>query len=159
VPLTPRRLLTADELARVKENARRRRWYVMSSSSSSLSAVTASSSAPSSEKMVSDSVTVMDLLPGHMMEFGTLRIYSGHVHEMQRLGYFRDGVGRAPGAKEVPEPEGELVVFEEFFTTGLRLPAFRGPTSPAYTQCHGGIGEVYVGSGYIWRRAFDLSLR
>jgi hypothetical protein len=114
VPLTPRRLLTADELARVKENARRRRWYVMSSSSSSLSVVTASSSAPSSEKMVSDSVTVMDLLPGHMMEFGTLRIYSGHVHEMQRLGYFRDGVGRAPGAKEVPEPEGELVVFEEF---------------------------------------------
>jgi hypothetical protein len=34
-------------------------------------------------------------------------------------------VGRVPGAKEVPEPEGELVVFEAFFTAGLRLPAHR----------------------------------
>jgi hypothetical protein len=49
------------------------------------------------------------------------RISSGHVHEMQRLGYFRVDVGHASGAKEVPEPEGELVVFEVFFTTGLRM--------------------------------------
>jgi hypothetical protein len=26
-----------------------------------------------------------------------------------------------PGAEEVPEPEGELVVFEAFFVAGLRL--------------------------------------
>jgi hypothetical protein len=44
---------------------------------------------------------------------------------MQRLGYFGDGVGRAPGAEEIPEPEGELVVFEAFFVAGLRLPAHR----------------------------------
>jgi hypothetical protein len=44
---------------------------------------------------------------------------------MQQLGYFGSGVGRVSGAEEVPEPEGELVVFEAFFTAGLRLPAHR----------------------------------
>ena len=34
-------------------------------------------------------------------------------------------MGRVPGAEEVPEPEGELVVFEAFFAAGLRLPAHR----------------------------------
>jgi len=34
-------------------------------------------------------------------------------------------VARVPGAEEVPEPEGELVVFEAFFAAGLRLPAHR----------------------------------
>jgi hypothetical protein len=38
------------------------------------------------------------------------------------LGYFGGGVGRVPRAEEVPEPEGELVVFEAFFIAGLRLP-------------------------------------
>jgi hypothetical protein len=47
------------------------------------------------------------------------------VQDMQQLGYFGSGMGRVPGAEEVPEPEGELVVFEAFFTTGLRLPAHR----------------------------------
>ena len=59
------------------------------------------------------------------MEFGTSRISSVHVLKMQRLGYFGDGVGRVPGAEEIPEPEGELVVFEAFFIAGLRLPAHR----------------------------------
>jgi hypothetical protein len=44
---------------------------------------------------------------------------------MQQLGYFGSGVGRVLGAEEVPEPQGELVVFEAFFTAGLRLPAHR----------------------------------
>jgi hypothetical protein len=34
-------------------------------------------------------------------------------------------VARFPGTEEVPEPEGELVVFEAFFAAGLRLPAHR----------------------------------
>ena len=57
-----------------------------------------------------------------MVEFGTSMIYLGRMLEMQRLGYFGSGVGRAPGAKDFPEPEGELVVssyggepFVEFF--------------------------------------------
>jgi hypothetical protein len=38
---------------------------------------------------------------------------------MQQLGYFGSGVRRVPGAEEIPEPEGELVVFEAFFTAGI----------------------------------------
>jgi hypothetical protein len=34
-------------------------------------------------------------------------------------------VGRVPGVEDVPELEGKLVVFEAFFTAGLRLPAHR----------------------------------
>jgi hypothetical protein len=60
-----------------------------------------------------------------MVEFGTSRIYSGSMLEMQRLGYFGSGVRRAPWAEDVLEPEGELVVFEAFFAVGLRLPAHR----------------------------------
>jgi hypothetical protein len=97
----------------------------MSSSSSSSSAVTASSTVPSSEKMISDSAAVVDLQLGHTVEFEASRIYSGHMLEMQRLGYFGNGVGRALVAEDVPEPEGELVVFEAFFAAGLRLPSHR----------------------------------
>jgi hypothetical protein len=116
--------LAAGELARVKQTARRCRQYVMLSSSSSLSTTTTPSSV-SSEKMISVSEAVVELLPGHTVEIGTSRIYSGHVHEMQCLGNFGDGVGCAPGAEEVLEPEGELVVIEAFFTAGLRLPVHR----------------------------------
>jgi hypothetical protein len=59
------------------------------------------------------------------VEFGTSRIFSSRVLEMQRLGYFGNDVGRAPCAEEVPEPEGELIVFEAFFAASLRLPTHR----------------------------------
>jgi hypothetical protein len=51
--------------------------------------------------------------------------FSVRVQDMQQLGYFGSGVGRVPGAEEVLDPEGELIVFEAFFTAGLRLPAHR----------------------------------
>jgi hypothetical protein len=86
--------------------------------SSSSSAVSASSAGPSSEDTLSDLVAT-ELQPGHTVEFGTSRISSFRVQEMQQLRYFGDGVGRVPGAAEIPEPEGELVVFEAF-----SLPAF-----------------------------------
>jgi hypothetical protein len=79
---------------------------------------------PSSEETLSD-LAVMELQPGHTVEFGTSRISSVCILEMQWLGYVGDGVGRAPCAEEVPEPEGELVVFEAFFVAGLRLPTHR----------------------------------
>jgi hypothetical protein len=66
-----------------------------------------------------------ELHPGDTVEFGVSRISSVRVQDMQQLGYFGSGVGRVPGVEEVPEPEGELVVFEVFFTAGLRLPAHR----------------------------------
>jgi hypothetical protein len=77
------------------------------------------------EKTISGPAAVVELQHEHTVEFGTSRIYSSHVLEMQRLGYFGNGVGRAPGAEDVPEPEGELVVFKAFFIVGLRLPAQR----------------------------------
>jgi hypothetical protein len=73
----------------------------MSSSSSSSSAATASSNASSSEKTISDPAVVVELQHGHTVEFDTSRIYLGSVLEMQRLGYFGNRVGRAPGAEDV----------------------------------------------------------
>jgi hypothetical protein len=79
---------------------------------------------PSSEETMSD-LAAVELHPGHTVEFGVSRISSVHVQDMQQLGYFGNGVGRVPGAEEIPEPEGEIVVFEAFFTAGLRLPTHR----------------------------------
>jgi hypothetical protein len=70
-------------------------------------------------------LVAVELHPGHMVEFNVLRISSARAQDMQQLGYFGSGVGRVPGAEEIPEPEGEIVVFEAFFTAGLRLPAHR----------------------------------
>jgi hypothetical protein len=81
--------------------------------SSSSFATSALPATLSSEKTLSDSA-MADLQPSHTVEFGTSRIFSGRVLEMQRIRYFGNGVGRALGAKDVPEPEGELVVFEAF---------------------------------------------
>jgi hypothetical protein len=77
--------------------------------SSSSSAASASPAATSSEETLSD-LAVIELQPSHTVEFGTSRIFSGHMLEIQRLGYFGNGVGRALGAEEFPEPEGELIV-------------------------------------------------
>jgi hypothetical protein len=92
---------------------------------------TSSSSAPnaplgesSSEDTMSD-LAAVELHPGHMVEFGVSRISSVRVQDMEQLGYFGKGVGRVPGAEEIPEPEGEIVVFEAFFIAGLRLLAHR----------------------------------
>jgi hypothetical protein len=98
-------------LARIKQTARRRRRYVAMSSSSS--AASASPTVSLSEGTLSN-LAVMELQPSHTVEFGTSRISSVRMLEMQRLGYFGDGVGRVSVAKEIPEPEGELVVFRPF---------------------------------------------
>jgi hypothetical protein len=76
-------------LARIKQTMRRRRLYFTMSSSSS--ATSASPTVPSSEETLSD-LAVMELQPGHTVEFGTSRISSVRVLEMQRLGYFGDGI-------------------------------------------------------------------
>jgi hypothetical protein len=93
-------------------------------SSSSSSAANTSPADSSSEDTLSN-VAAAELHPCDTVEFGVSRISSVRVQDMQQLGYFGGGVGRVPGAEEVPEPEGELIVFEVFFTAGLRLPAHR----------------------------------
>jgi hypothetical protein len=76
------------------------------------------------EEMLS-TVVAEELRAGDTVDFGVLRMSSVCVQDMQRLDYFGGGVARVPGTEEVPEPEGELVVFEAFFAAGLRLPAHR----------------------------------
>jgi hypothetical protein len=91
-------------------------------SSSSSSAANSPPADSSSEDTLSD-LAAVELQPGHTVEFGVSRISLVRMQDMQQLGYFGDGVGRVPGAEEILEPEGELVVFEAFFVAGLRLPA------------------------------------
>jgi hypothetical protein len=103
----------------VKQASRRRRRYVAMSSSSS--SATDTPPAGASEEDTLSNVATKELCPGDTVEFGVSRMSSVHVQDMQQLGYFGSGVGRVPRAEEVPEPEGELVVFEAFFAAGLRL--------------------------------------
>jgi hypothetical protein len=91
-------------------------------SSSSSSAANAPLGESSSKYTLSD-LAVVELHPGHTVEFGVSRISSVRVQDIQQLGYFGNGVGRVPGAEEIPEKEGEIVVFEAFFIAGLHLPA------------------------------------
>jgi hypothetical protein len=45
------------------------------------------------------------------------------IREMIDRGYFIEDIARVRGEETVPEPNGdEAVVFEEFFTTGVRMP-------------------------------------
>jgi hypothetical protein len=119
----PSLLLLVGDLARVKQTARRRRRYVAMPSSSSSATDTPPAGASSEETL--SNVAAEELCTGDIVEFGVSRMSSVHVQDMQQLGYFGGGVARVPGAEEVPEPEGELVVFEDFFAAGLRLPVHR----------------------------------
>jgi hypothetical protein len=92
-------------------------------SSSSSAADTPPAGALSEETL--SNVAAEELRPGDTVEFSASRMSSARVQDMQQLGYFGGGVARVLGAEEVPEPEGELVVFETFFAAGLRLPAHR----------------------------------
>jgi hypothetical protein len=92
--------------------------------SSSSSAADTPPAGASSEETLSN-VAAEELRVSDTVEFGVSRMSSIRVQDMQQLGYFGGGVARVPGTEEVPEPEGELVVFEAFFAAGLRLPAHR----------------------------------
>jgi hypothetical protein len=115
----PSLLLFVRDLARVKQTARRRRRYVAMPTSSSSVAATPPVDASSEETL--STVAAEELRAGDTVDFGVSRMSSVRVQDMQQLGYFGGGVARVPGAEEVPEPEGELVVFEAFFAAGLRL--------------------------------------
>jgi hypothetical protein len=119
----PSLLLFAGDLARVKQTARHRRRYV-AMPTSSFSAVATPPADASSEETLS-TVAAEELRAGDTVDFGVSRMSSVRVQDMQQLGYFGGGVARVPRTEEVPEPEGELVVFEAFFAAGLRLPAHR----------------------------------
>jgi hypothetical protein len=62
---------------------------------SSSSSVASVSPATASFKETLSDLTVVELQLSHTVEFGTSRIFLGRVLEMQRLGYFGNGVRRA----------------------------------------------------------------
>jgi hypothetical protein len=107
----------------VKQTARRHRRYVAMPTSSSSTAATPSADASSEETL--STLAAEELRAGETVDFGVSRMSSVRVQDMQRLGYFGGRVARVSGTEEVPEPEGELVVFEAFFAASLLLPAHR----------------------------------
>jgi hypothetical protein len=55
--------------------------------------------------------------------FGESKVTTNLIREYEVVGYFPAGDGRAPLDKQVPTPApGEVVVFRDFFTRGLRFP-------------------------------------
>jgi hypothetical protein len=56
-------------------------------------------------------------------EFGFSSVTVGRIRQMESLGYFAEGSVCELREEIVPEPNSdEAVVFEEFFTAGLRMP-------------------------------------
>jgi hypothetical protein len=113
-------------------------------------------------------VAAEELHPGDTVEFGVSRISLVRVQDMQQLGYFGSAVGRVPGAEEVPEPEGELVVFEAFSPLAfvcLHIALWRRSCrnlrsrSISDAECRGGPGEVCLDGDFVWWLAFCGGLR
>jgi hypothetical protein len=120
--------------------------------SSSSAAATPPADASSEETL--STMAAEELRAGDTVDFGVSRMSSVRVQDMQQLGNFGGGVARVPGTEEVPEPEGELVVFEAFFAAGLRLPAhqFVGEVLRRFNvQIHQLTLNVVVAlSKYVW---------
>lgn len=55
-------------------------------------------------------------------ELGRSKMLWRRVKDMESLGYFPMGCGRATRAETILKPDGEVLVFENFFLVGLRLP-------------------------------------
>jgi hypothetical protein len=62
--------------------------------------------------------------------FGESKVTTNMIREYEAAGFFPSGTGRAPLDEQTPTPEdGEVVVFRDFFTYGLRFPC--DPILPA----------------------------
>jgi hypothetical protein len=69
----------------------------------------------------------------HSYYFGPLTIIVCRIWEMIDQEYFIEGGARASGEETIPEPDSDKdVIFEEFFTIGLRIPP------------HPGIGDILL---------------
>jgi hypothetical protein len=62
--------------------------------------------------------------------FGESKVTTNIIREYEAAGFFPAGTGRAPLDEQIPTPEdGEIVIFRDFFTCGLRFPC--DPILPA----------------------------
>jgi hypothetical protein len=162
----PSLLLFVGDLARVKQTARHRRQYVAMSSSSSSAADTPPDVASSEETL--SNVAVEELRTSDTVEFGVSRMSLVCVQDMQQLGYFYGGVARVPGAEEVPEPEGELVVFEAFSSLASVCPRIdlwekfcvnSTSRSTSWRRMPWWPWQICLGNDFVRRAAFGRSLR
>jgi hypothetical protein len=65
--------------------------------------------------------------------FGESKVTTDMIREYEAAGFFPSGIGRAPLDEQIPTPEdGEVVVFRDFFTCGLRFPC--DPILPAILE-------------------------
>jgi hypothetical protein len=70
------------------------------------------------------------LPPSHDQRFGESKVTTNMIREYEAAGFFPSGTGRAPLDEQIPIPkDGEVVVFRDFFTCGLRFPC--DPILPA----------------------------
>jgi hypothetical protein len=55
--------------------------------------------------------------------FGGSKVTTNMIKDYEAAGFFPVGTGRAPLDEQTPTPEdGEVIVFRDFFTCGLRFP-------------------------------------
>jgi hypothetical protein len=87
--------------------------------------------------------------------FGESKVTTNMIREYEAAGFFPVGTGRAPLDEQVPTPEeGEVVVFRDFFTCGLRFPC--NPILPAildmfFVKIHQLLPNSFlVVSKFIW---------
>jgi hypothetical protein len=58
-------------------------------------------------------------------DFGASSVTVGHIRQLESLRYFAKGSAREPGEDIAPVPnDDKVVVFEEFFVMGLRMPPY-----------------------------------
>jgi hypothetical protein len=68
-------------------------------------------------------------LPSSLI-FGESKVTADMIRQYEAAGFFPSGTGRAPLDEQIPTPEdGEIVVFRDFFISGLRFPC--DPILPA----------------------------
>jgi hypothetical protein len=71
----------------------------------------------------SRSVRMSDVGSQSSCNFGPSTITVSRIREMTEQRCFAEGGARASGEENIPEPEDdETILFEEFFTTGFRMP-------------------------------------
>jgi hypothetical protein len=93
--------------------------------------------------------------------FGQSTMMVSRIRGMIDSGYFVEGMGRELEQETIPEPNAdEAVVFEEFFTAGLRMPPHPELTiqvssadTSADSQCHLSIVKLYLGGNKLWGRS------
>jgi hypothetical protein len=90
--------------------------------------------------------------------FGESKVTTNMIREYEAAGFFPPGTRRAPLDVQIPVPEdGEVVVFRDFFTCGLRFPC--DPILPAILDAYedsSALTNVFPGGVQVYLDYEDL---